>query len=924
MILINNLRKKYNGNLIFENVNLIFKDKGFYSIFGKSGCGKSTILNCLSSLDNDYEGEIIIDGINLKNLIEKERRNFRIKNFGFVFQSFNLFENLTVINNLFLVANSDHLRKDDLVIKIDEILKFLGIYELKDEYVKNLSGGEKQRVAIARALINDSKIIFCDEPTGSLDEKSSLEIFKFLKQLSKDHLIICVSHDFELVSKFSDYIYYFKDNKLVSNPLNDKTSSSLFISKEVNFLAPKLKLKSIYEFIKNTFKTQKLRYLLSSSILSISLICLGISLLISSNVSSGINKAFSSIIDDKSLILKKKKEDNEIIRYGASNDDLSLICNEYNEYVDYYGVRYLNNFSDFFIDKNQFYVLKNNLLKEISFLNFQNINNFEYIDNLLEYDLENQLLNDEIVITMDYSAMEDLCFALEIVRSYESINEYIKENGLKLVLKTANYYRQYEDEQIFNVKKIIQSPYLKVLHTNELFNEYILETMMRFPSTTNIDANYEIPWVLKKLYYIKTKTFQTTFIDKFLLDKRFKEYVLEGDSSFYSPSQCKVGELCYSNRVFVYKVINNLFDYSIIDELEKFNSDFNTYYYSTPLGYYNYGESMLNGFSYDLYFSTNENEIDSLENNLQKIKKENFENLSFESKILKGSLLDNSANNVKFNTKYDGSYQGKEELNSNEIVISSKMTSLLNEKNIINKDLFCLQNYEQTFDGKDYFNKFKKVKLKIVGIVDSNKVSIYQKASFSISFFRDLLETSSFYLIPNSIVYEFDKKPSKEIIEKINNSFHEYVLIDPYDQINNSVSEVFSYINLALVIFTIFASISSIVLLFVINTINFEEGKRDISILIALGFQNKEINKLELAKNFGYTIPGMCSSIFSIIVISFLLKDILNSSLGLNVPYSLPLLSIGGIVILTLIISFISFIFIAYYFNKQNIIKNLH
>lgn len=94
--------------------------------------------------------------------------------------------------------------------------------------------------------------------------------------------------------------------------------------------------------------------------------------------------------------------------------------------------------------------------------------------------------------------------------------------------------------------------------------------------------------------------------------------------------------------------------------------------------------------------------------------------------------------------------------------------------------------------------------------------------------------------------------------------------------------------------------------------------------MIALGFQNKEINKLELAKNFGYTIPGMCSSIFSIIVISFLLKDILNSSLGLNVPYSLPLLSIGGIIILTLIISFISFIFIAYYFNKQNIIKNLH
>lgn len=924
MIIVNNLKKQYGKYIIFKNINLTFKNNGFYTIFGKSGCGKSTILNCLSSLDNDYEGEIIINGVNLKNSNESERRDYRIRNFGFIFQSFNLFDNLTTLNNLLLVANSDNNTKDNLLVKVDEILKFLNILDIKNEYVKNLSGGEKQRVAIARALINDSKIIFCDEPTGSLDETNSIEIFKLLKQLSTERLVICVSHDLDLVKEYSDYIYYFMTNKMETNLKVQKTSSSLILYKEINFVSPKLKIKSIYEFIKNTFKSQKLRYLLSSSIMSISLICLGISLFISNNVSVGINKAFSNIIDDKSLILKKKNENNEIMRYGANKEEVSLICNEYSDFIDYYGTRYLNNFSDFFIDKNQFYVLKNDILKEISFLNFQNINNFEYFNDPLMFDLENKLENDEIIISFDYSAMEDLCLSLEIVRSFESLNEYIKENGLKFILKTANYYWQYEDEQIFNVVKIVQSPYLKVFHTNNVFNEFILETMMRFPSTTNIDASYEIPWILKKIYFVKTKSFQTNFIDKFMFDKRFKDYVLDVDSSFYSPSQCKIGELCYSNRLFVYKIISNLFDFTIIDQLKKLDNEFNTYYYSTPLGYYNYGESMLNGYSYDIYFSTKENYLDDLIQKLQKIKNTDFENLSFVNNILKGSLLDNNMYNVKFSSRYDGNYQGKETLNPNEIVISSKMASLLNEQNIIDKDLFCIQNYEQTYDGKNYYNKFKKVRLKIVGIVDSNKISIYQKASFSISFFRDLLETSSFYLIPNSIVYEFNKKPNKERINKINNSMHDYVLIDPYDEINSSVNEVFYYINLALIVFTVFASISSIILLFVINTINFEEGRRETSILIALGFQNKEISKLQLAKNFSYTIPSMFSSIISVIFISFMLKDVLNTSLGLNISYSLPIFSIIGIITLTLAISFISFIFIAAFFNKQNIIKNLH
>lgn len=908
MILIENYTKLFGRRTLIENCNIRFDNTGFYCILGKSGCGKTTLLNCILGLDSNYDGEIFINGENLKYKSENEKRDFRVNNFGIVFQTFCLFENQTVLENLNMFLNSSFgLDKESINQKINDTLQFLNILELKNDYVRNLSGGEKQRVAIARCLLNDSDIILCDEPTGSLDEINSIQVFEILKELSKTKLVIVVTHDQELANEFADYIFNFRKNSLVINNSKKIPSKHFETIKKACYGIASLPIRNIFSIVKSSYKFKKARYYISSIILSISLICFGVSLFISENVNRSINKAFSNLINENSLILRKKNQGNEMIRYGASLEEISTMAVDYSGDVEYIGATYLNNFSDFFIDENCFYSSKDSFLKELSFLKIQNIINFRKIDfNLYEEYGIKSLENDQIILDLDYVSMEKLCLNLEIVRSYESINAYIRNQGLNIILRVANYNRNYEDEIIFKVVGIRKNSYINILHTNSLFNEFILEEVMRFPYTQYVDAKAEVPWLLYKLYYIKTKTFQATFLNSISKDEKYYKFIFDSDSAFYSPQNCMIGEQCYSNKIFVYRTIDRNINLAIIEAIKKMNNKFTNYYFSTPYGYFNYGDGIFNGFTLETYFSLSELDMNSAIKSLESIEKEKYDNIQFD-KILKGHILNTSSTNVKYSTIYDGEYKGKDTLNFNEIAISSSMASYFGEKNIIGKDIFLFHIYEQNENEKKIFNKFKHIKLKIGGIVDSNKFSIYQKGDFSLSLFRDFFQISSFNLIPNSIVYEFKQKPSNEEINKINRAFPEYEIIDPFASINKTINETFSYLNIALTIFTIFSSLSSIILLFVINTINFEEDKNEIKFLEILGFRNYEVNKMQLIKIFSFVLPSTILSCFSMFLISFTLNGTLTKSLGLSIEYNVPLFSLIGILALSVIITIFSF-----------------
>lgn len=191
-------------NQVLKHVNLTIEKGVFASVMGKSGCGKSTLLYILSTMDTDYEGELIIDGVNMRNRKEKELAQVRNEKIGFVFQFHYLLNEFSVIRNVMLPGlKLAKYTEKEVEAKAYEKLKLLGIESEALKKPNQLSGGQKQRVAIARALINDPLIIMGDEPTGNLDKKNSevvYEIFSELAETYKQSLLI-VTHDPEFANR---------------------------------------------------------------------------------------------------------------------------------------------------------------------------------------------------------------------------------------------------------------------------------------------------------------------------------------------------------------------------------------------------------------------------------------------------------------------------------------------------------------------------------------------------------------------------------------------------------------------------------------------------------------------------------------------------------------------------------------------------
>ena len=262
--------KKGKETVALRDVSLKLPNVGLIFINGKSGSGKSTLLNILGLLEDATNGEVIINGKNINKFREIDKTTYRSKEIGFVFQEFDLIDELNVYENVELAL--DLIR--DKTANIDELLTSLGINDLKARKISELSGGEKQRVAIARAIVKKPSIILADEPTGNLDSENSEAIFKILKNLSYNHLVIVVSHDTEASVKYGDGIIKLVDGSITENTV--KTSifddnKSVSINPRHISIAKSLKL--AFGFIKR----KKFRLVLTSLITSVAFALLAFS-----------------------------------------------------------------------------------------------------------------------------------------------------------------------------------------------------------------------------------------------------------------------------------------------------------------------------------------------------------------------------------------------------------------------------------------------------------------------------------------------------------------------------------------------------------------------------------------------------------------------------------------------------------------------
>ena len=243
----------YNNGAVgtgFSNISTEFKIGEFVAIVGESGSGKSTLLNVISGLDTYEEGEMYIDGKETSHYTERDFEEYRRKYIANIFQAFNLVNSYTVRENVELVLLINGYKKQDVKARVDKIIRDVGLWELRNKKVTKLSGGQKQRVAIARALAKETPIIIADEPTGNLDSRSAKQIFKLLHDMSKDKLVIVVTHNLEQVSEYATRVIKMHDGKIIEDK---KVKEVEEVKPELSFHKP-MTFGNIYRLaLKNTF-----------------------------------------------------------------------------------------------------------------------------------------------------------------------------------------------------------------------------------------------------------------------------------------------------------------------------------------------------------------------------------------------------------------------------------------------------------------------------------------------------------------------------------------------------------------------------------------------------------------------------------------------------------------------------------------------
>ncbi|MBG9588519.1 ABC transporter ATP-binding protein [Cytobacillus firmus] len=206
---------KFNRQEVLKGIDMKIETGEFVSIMGASGSGKTTLLNVLSSIDSVSGGEIKIEEKEMTRLKEKQLAQFRKKHLGFIFQEYNLLDTLTVKENILLPLSISKTPKKEADEKFAAVAGELGIFELKDKYPNEISGGQKQRTSAARAFIHEPSIIFADEPTGALDSKSASDLLNKLSDLNEKRkaTIIMVTHD-PVAASFCSRVIFIKDGQI--------------------------------------------------------------------------------------------------------------------------------------------------------------------------------------------------------------------------------------------------------------------------------------------------------------------------------------------------------------------------------------------------------------------------------------------------------------------------------------------------------------------------------------------------------------------------------------------------------------------------------------------------------------------------------------------------------------------------------------
>ena len=336
MLKLKNIKKTYvSGDEKVEalkGINIEFRKSEFVSILGQSGCGKTTLLNIIGGLDRYTSGDLIINGKSTKDFKDRDWDAYRNYSVGFVFQSYNLIGHQTVLSNVELALTISGVSRKERKQRAIKALEEVGLKEQIHKKPNQLSGGQMQRVAIARALVNNPDIILADEPTGALDTKTSVQVMEILKKISKDKLIIMVTHNPELAEKYSSRIIKILDGKITddSDPIEHQKEEK---KKDTKKRRTSMKFLTALRLSLNNLMTKKGRTILTSFAGSIGIIGIALILAISTGVQNYINKVEEDTLSSYPITIEESTVDMSSLMQSMSGENTDNAENKEEEKV---------------------------------------------------------------------------------------------------------------------------------------------------------------------------------------------------------------------------------------------------------------------------------------------------------------------------------------------------------------------------------------------------------------------------------------------------------------------------------------------------------------------------------------------------------------------------------------------------------------
>lgn len=933
MITFTNVKKKYGSRVVLNNINLKLPRYGLVIIEGPSGCGKTTLLNLLSGLI-DFEGDINVDGHHINLMNQKEMDEYRLKNYGYIFQDFKLFEDESVINNIiFPLESISSSSRETKLRKCNDLIRMVGLKTHAKQKVKKLSGGEKQRVAVARALVNGPKIILADEPTGALDSKTAIEIMTILKKVSGRALVIMVSHDQEISNKYADVLIKMQDGQIMNIATFNREEKEKYIpvSKLIyTEKKPSVPSSILFGHTINSIKQKKWRTSICNMVTSLGLIGVGLATSLSSSISENIKKSYAQIIDDSKITVTMKNDDRTIYgQYAASYYEVMDIAEQYKEYIYDVGVTYHNDFEGFFPDVNSLCLAETSYYHAIPEISARHINEFRWLDvekpeTIYPEPIE-ALRDDQVVLSLTISMIQDICFQLRIERTVTSLSRYLQTHPIKVYFDFENVNWAYSDQQLMEVVGFTLEKNPGIYHTNHMWNEYMFEERMRFPTSDSLSEQTALPWVLKKIYYIYAKENKEEFLAKVRKDSRFNPYILEIANETFYPWLFKDIRAKSIQRLLVFANFISNIPISQVENFRKVSDEVGDSIYGTYGGYSIYPASMMYGFANYMYFSGSEESLTETIDINSTLSTSMNESVKIPDDVASGHFSQTITGGVNFSILRENELNGIKPKDYSEIVISSKLSQKLYKDNPINQTLYVAYLYSQTTNQNGVvLRHFKTVELQVVGVVEEDKNVIYHNEDWPIGFFQNMLDVSSFNLEVNALMLEVkNQKNIGEVITKLKRAFPEYEFSDPMSEINKNINQVCFYIEIALACFSIIAVVISTLLLSICNSLYILENKKDIGLVRCIGINKSEAGKFVITHSVIMCMISFLLSSIELFLISIIISKEMSNQMGTSFSFSFNFMSLVYMFVLAFSISIISALIISKKTNKLNPIEAL-